>query len=83
MKKPCRLELNASGSWKLLGLFDAADEESTDDIMNAAASLVDALNEASGTRSTLRVSTNDPHPDVLMRYASREEGWRDRAGEPA
>ena len=26
MRKACRLELNNSGAWKLLGIFDAADE---------------------------------------------------------
>lgn len=84
MNKPCRLELNNSGSWKLLGKFDAADDGSTSDIMNAAASLVDALNEASGGRpATLRISTDDTHPCTLMRHNSREEGWRDMAGDPA
>ena len=87
MKKPCRLELNNSGSWKLLGKFDAAVEDATDAILNAAASLVDALNDPASKRSaiaTLRVSTDEQHPEVLMRYANAESGWRDvRTGEPA
>lgn len=87
MKKPCRLELNNSGSWKLLGKFDAAVTDSTDDIMNAAAALVDALNAPYSGRSaiaTLRIATDEPHPDVIMRYESRESGWREaRTGAPA
>lgn len=88
MMKPCRLELNNSGSWKLLGKFDAAQEEATDAILNAAADLADALNDPACKRQglcTLRVSTDDPHPDVLMRYASPqgENGWRKPDGSPA
>lgn len=88
MTKPCRLEMNNSGSWKLLGRFDAAVADSTDDILNAAAQLADALNAPYSGRQalcTLRVSTDDPHPDVLMRYESPqgEKGWRKPNGEPA
>lgn len=83
MEKPCRLEMNTTGAWKLLGKFDAADDESADNIMNAAAGLVDALNEASGGSGTLRVSTDEPHPAVLMRYEGHEHGWRDPLGGPA
>lgn len=79
MSKPCRLELNNSGSWKLLGKFDAAVADSTDDILNAAAALVDALNAAGG-RSSLRISTDDAIPCVLMRYERREDGWRKKDG---
>lgn len=86
MKKPCRLELNNSGAWKLLGKFDAAVEDATDDILTAAGNLVDALNAPYSGREALcrmRVSSDDPHPDVLMRYEGRESGWRDSKGEPA
>lgn len=86
--KPCRLEMNNSGAWKLLGTFDAAVADATDDILNAAAQLADALNASyAGNRAscTLRVSTDEPHPDVLMRYESpqSERGWRKPNGDPA
>lgn len=87
MTKPCRLELNNTGAWKLLGRFDAAEEDATDAILNAAAQLVDALNDPACKRPglcALRVSTDEASRDVLMRYADRESGWRDaRTGEAA
>jgi hypothetical protein len=83
MEKPCRLEFNAKGAWKLITRFDAADDERTDSIMNAAAELADAVNDG-GRGMTLRIATDESHPDVLMRYDSKESGWRDaRTGEPA
>jgi hypothetical protein len=86
MKKPCRLEWNNSGSWKLLGKFDAAVEDSTAAIMDAAAALVEALNNRRSGRysmATLRVSLEREHPTALMRYDSAEKGWRDAVtGEP-
>jgi hypothetical protein len=83
MTKPVRLEMNNSGAWKLITRFDAADDEHTDAIMNAAAELADAVNDG-GRGMTLRIATDESHPDVLMRYESRDSGWRDaRTGEPA
>jgi hypothetical protein len=79
--------MNNSGSWKLLGTFDAAEEDYADDILTCAGNLADALNAANPGRGkgvTLRVATNEALPDVLMRYEGREHGWRDaRTGEPA
>ena len=43
MSKPCRLELNNSGAWKLLGRFDAADEEHSSLVMDAAEDLIKTL----------------------------------------
>lgn len=82
--KPCRLELNNSGAWKVIVRFDAADEERTDDILNAAGQLADAANEGEKKpQFTLRVVSDQAIPDVLMRYEG-EHGWRDaRTGEPA
>lgn len=86
MAKPCRIELNNSGAWKLLGKFDASADEAASAIMDAAEQLARALNDpACGRPSlvTLRISTDDAQPDVLMRW-SDEHGWRDaRTGEPA
>jgi len=77
MLKPCRLELNNSGAWKLLGRFDAAQDDQADEIMVAAASLADALNAAAGRHAiTLRIATDDTHPDVLMRHAGDGKGWQ-------
>lgn len=86
MKKPCRLELNNSGAWKLLGRFDAAQEDATDAILNAAGQLADALNDPACKRPglcTLRVTTDEACPEVLMHYKDAESGWRERTGAPA
>jgi hypothetical protein len=83
VKKPCRLELNNSGAWKLLGRFDLAAQDAADGIMDAAEALARALNDpASGRRAlvTLRISTDDALPSVLARW-SDEHGWRNTAGE--
>lgn len=86
MKKPARLELNNSGAWKLIARFDVDQADATDEIMNAAEALAKAVNDpACGRRSlvTLRISTDDALPQVLMRW-SDERGWYDAAtGEPA
>lgn len=79
MRKPCRLELNNSGSWKLLGKFDAGAEAAADEIVDAAARLAAALNARECGRPglcSLRISTDDPQPIVLMRWSNQEEGWR-------
>jgi hypothetical protein len=79
VQKPCRLEINNSGSWKLLGKFDAGAEASTDAILDAAARLGAALNDKACGRPglcTLRVSTDDAQPDVLMRWANEDAGWQ-------
>lgn len=84
MTKPCKLQMNNSGAWKDITHFDAADEERTDDLMNAAAQLADVVNDAAKKpQLTLRVVTADALPAVLMHYKGREQGWRDKAGEPA
>lgn len=78
MKKPARLELNRSGSWKLLGVFDAAVEDATDEIMNAAEKLAQALNDpAAGGRNgvSLRISNDDQV--ALMYWTAERDGWFD------
>jgi hypothetical protein len=80
--KPVRLELNNSGSWKLLGRFDAADDEQSSLVLDAAEDLVKTLhnNESPKGCPTLRVSIDDT--TVLMRWQI-ERGWYDAAtGEP-
>lgn len=75
--KPVRLELNNSGAWKLLARFDATCEEQADAIMNAAGELARAINAGESGRPslvTLRISTDDPLPSVLMRW-SDAKGW--------
>lgn len=84
-KKPCRLELNNSGAWKLLGRFDAADDEQTELVLDAAEELVRALhnNEDPKGCATMRVSMAGALNDVLLRWQI-ERGWYDvRTGEPA
>ena len=81
MSKPCRLELNNSGAWKLLGRFDAADEEHSSLVMDAAEDLIKTLHNCEDSRRcpTLRISI-DHHADsvdvVLLRWTI-ERGWYD------
>jgi hypothetical protein len=80
MPKPCRLELNNSGAWKLLARFDAANADPTDEIMNAAEQLAKAINDPASGRTThvsLRISTDDAHPDTIMRWTHERGMWFD------
>ena len=45
-KKPVRLELNNSGSWKVLGRFDAADDEQSSLVLDAAEDLIKTLHNS-------------------------------------
>ena len=83
--KPVRLELNNSGSWKVLGRFDAADDEQSSLVLDAAEDLIKTLHNSEDPKRcpTLRVSMDDGLGAVLMRW-SLEGGWRDaKTGEPA
>ena len=83
MAKPVRLELNNSGSWKVLGCFDAADDEQTSLVLDAAEDLVKTLHNSEDPKRcpTLRVSIDSI--TVLLRW-QLALGWRDaRTGEPA
>ena len=88
LKKPVRLELNNSGSWKVLGRFDAADDEQTALVLDAAEELVKTLHNSEDVKRcpTLRVSMDHPSDTVamvLLRWRL-DLGWRDAAtGEPA
>lgn len=82
MINPVRLELNNSGSWKVLGTFDAADEDQTSLVLDAAADLVATLHNCENPKGcpTLRVSIDAI--TVLLRW-DIERGWRDaKTGEP-
>lgn len=78
LRKPCRLEINNSGAWKLLGTLDAADDEQVALVLDAAEQLVLTLHNKEDPKGcpTLRVSTNEALPVVLMRWA-HGNGWRD------
>jgi hypothetical protein len=85
MKKPVRIELNNSGSWKCLGRFDAADDEQASLVMDAAEDLIRTLHNSECSRRcpTLRVTIDDSLATVLTRW-SIAEGWRNaETGEPA
>ena len=82
--KPVRIELNNSGAWKVLGRFDAADDEQTSLVLDAAEDLVKTLHNSEDAKRcpTLRVSIDDSLQTVLMRW-DLERGWRDAmTGEP-
>lgn len=84
-KKPVRLELNNSGAWKVLGRFDAADDEQSSLVLDAAEDLIKTLHNSEDPKRcpTMRVSMDDGLGSVLLRWALLE-GWRDaRTGEPA
>jgi hypothetical protein len=88
MKKPVRLELNNSGSWKVLGRFDAADDEQTSLVLDAAEDLIKTLHNSEDPKRcpTLRVSMGTPGDttdSVLLRW-ELTRGWYDaRTGEAA
>lgn len=86
MTKLCRLELNNSGAWKILGRFDADDDEQTALVLDAAETLVKTLHNSEDDPKhcpTLRVSIDDGLGSVLLRW-ELELGWRDtRTGAPA
>lgn len=79
-----RLELNNSGAWKLLGLFDASDDEQSALVLSAAEDLVKTLHNSESPKGcpTMRVSIDEPLGAVLLLW-DIERGWRDRVtGEP-
>ena len=76
VKKPVRLELNNSGSWKVLGRFDAADDCTAEIVMNTSEQLIKTLNNGEPKCSTLRISVDDGMGAVLTRW-SLETGWID------
>ena len=78
ISKPVRLELNNSGSWKVLGRFDAADDEQTSLVLDAAADLIATLHNSEDPKGcpTLRVSMDDGLGQVLLRWEI-SRGWYD------
>ena len=82
MKKPVRLEINNTGAWKVIGRFDACDDDAADDVLNAAEQLARTL-LAAGARLTMRVSMAEAPHEALMHWTDAETGWRDAQGEPA
>lgn len=82
--KPVRLELNNSGAWKVLGRFDAADDEQTALVLDASEEMVKTLHnsEEENRCPTMRVSMADGLQAVLLRW-DLARGWRDaETGEP-
>ena len=83
MEKPVRLEMNNSGAWKVLGRFDAADDDQAGLVMDAAETLFKTLHNSEDPKNcpTLRVSIDST--SVLTRW-DLVRGWRDAAtGEAA
>ena len=79
--KPVRIELNNTGSWKLLGTFDAADDEHTSLVLDAAEDLIKTLHNSEHPKGcpTLRVCTAERVcgvDQVLVRW-DITKGWRD------
>lgn len=78
MLKPVRLELNNSGAWKVLGRFDAADDDWTCLVLDAAEDLIKTLHNSEDPKHcpTLRVSVDDALGAVLLRWEIAR-GWYD------
>lgn len=75
MTKPARLEINDSGSWRLIGRFDHADDEQAASVMAAAEQLAHALWwDCGGECPTLRVAIDAKRVLYRWQYTS---GWRD------
>jgi hypothetical protein len=70
MQKPVNLELNNSGSWKKIGSFDAADDEQTSLVLDAAETLVQTLHNSENPKGcpTLRVAIAESLQEVLYRW---------------
>jgi len=78
MLKPVRLELNNSGSWKVIGRFDADDVYHATLVMSAAEDLIEILHNSEDLRRcpSLRITKDDGLSTVLSRW-SIDEGWCD------
>ena len=78
MLKPVRLELNNSGSWKVIGRFDADDTYHANLVMNAAEDLIEILHNSQDLRrcAGLRITKDDGLSTVLSRW-SIADGWCD------
>lgn len=79
MNRPVRLELNNSGSWKVLVRFDAGDPVAAGQAREAGR-LLGELGELGGTKTTLRIVTDSSLPQVLVRW-SADRGWWDVAAD--
>lgn len=78
--KPVRLELQHPGrkSWLFLGRFDAADDEQTALVLDAAEQLVQTLNNGGPVERCpiLRVCRDELHDEDLVHW-TLDHGWRD------
>lgn len=86
LPRPCRLEINNSGSWKVIGRFDAADDAHTSLVLDAAEELVKTLNNGAPVKqcASLRISIDDMLNDVLLRWTADRGYWYDpRTGDRA
>lgn len=78
-KKPVRLEVNNSGAWKVIGRFDAADDDQSALVLDAAEDLIKTLNNGAPPRQCgkLRVSIDDALNEVLMYWTAERGCWYD------
>jgi hypothetical protein len=68
-QKPVQLQLNNSGAWKTVVKFDAADQPTSDKVVEAAVAL-----SAIDMSTRFRVATHDGLQQVLL-YIDKGE-WR-------
>ena len=69
-QKPVQLQLNNSGAWKNVVQFDAADQVTSDKVVEAAVAL-----SAIDTSARFRIATHDAFQQVLL-YVGKGE-WRE------
>ena len=68
-RKPVQLQLNNSGAWKTVVKFDAADQSTSDKVVDAAVAL-----SSIDTSVKFRIATHDALQQVLL-YIDKGE-WR-------
>lgn len=68
--KSVKLDVNTSGAWKNVLLFDASDEQTNQSVMDAAAAL------GRIAKCKFRIAVTDAVSTPLM-YWTEREGWRE------
>ena len=64
-----RLELNNTGSWKVVNRFNSDDDHATSVVQESAYALARL-----DTKAKWRISTDEAQPKVLC-YCTHDQGW--------
>lgn len=74
LEHPLKIEINNTGAWKAMAVFDGACADTRLDVLASAAHLVDALASAGCHRVKLRISSGGSTAKVLT-YFDTARGW--------